>query len=172
MSFEQQKAFDIIVADVQPFSEEIQMLIDKRVSGYKPDTASVTIGAQVFQQNCSACHQIRNEGGNIGPQLDGIGNWGLQALTEKILDPNRNISKAFINYSIELNDGGVKQGLFRRDEGEIKVFADNTGQEFSIPTADIKSQEAVSLTLMPDNFSLVISEENYNHLMSYLLGQN
>ncbi len=172
MSFEQQKAFDIIVADVQPFSEEIQMLIDKRVKGYKPDTASVTIGAQVFQQNCSACHQIRNEGGNIGPQLDGIGNWGLQALTEKTLDPNRNISKAFINYSIELNDGGVKQGLFRRDEGEIKVFADNTGQEFSIPTADIKSQEAVSFTLMPDNFSQVISEEDYYHLMSYLLGQN
>jgi putative heme-binding domain-containing protein len=172
MSIEQQKEFEKIVADVQPFSEEIQMLIDKRVSGYEPDTASLTNGAQIFQQNCSACHQIRNEGGNIGPQLDGIGNWGLQALTEKTLDPNRNISKAFINYSIELNDGGIRQGLFRRDEGEIKVFADNTGQEFSIPAEDIKFQKAVSFTLMPDNFSQVISEEDYYHLMSYLLSQN
>ncbi|TDI67157.1 MAG: c-type cytochrome [Bacteroidetes bacterium] len=172
MSSDQQLAFEKITADIQPFSEEIQMLINKRVKGYDPDTASVTKGAQIFLQNCSPCHQIRNEGGNIGPQLDGIGNWGLQALTEKTMDPNRNISKAFINYSIKLNDGGVRQGLFRRDEGEIKVFADNTGQEFSIPTAEIKSQEAVSFTLMPDNFSQVISEEDYYHLMSYLLGQN
>ncbi len=172
MSFEQKKAFERIVADVLPFSEEIQMLIDKRVSGYKQKATSLIDGAKIFQQNCSACHQIRNEGGNIGPQLDGIGNWGLQALTEKTLDPNRNISKAFINYSIELNDGGVRQGLYRRDEGGIKVFADNAGQEFSIPTMDIKSQKVVSFTLMPDNFSQVISEQEYYHLMSYLLSQN
>jgi putative heme-binding domain-containing protein len=172
MSFDQQQAFESIVADVQPFSEEIQMLINKRVSGYEQHTASVTKGAQIFLQNCSPCHQIRTKGGNIGPQLDGIGNWGLQALSEKTLDPNRNISKAFINYSIELNDGGIRQGLFRRDEGEIKVFADNTGQEFSILAGDIKSQKAVSFTLMPDNFSQVISVEDYYHLMRYLLDQN
>jgi len=172
MSFEQQKVFERIVADVQPFSEEIQMLIDKRVSGYEPDAASLTNGAQIFQQNCSACHQIENEGGNIGPQLDAIGTRGIQSITEKILDPNRNISKSFINYSIELKAGTVKQGLFRRDEGKVRVFANAAGQEFSIPIDDIVSQRALQFTLMPDNFSQIISEEDYYHLMSYLIDQN
>jgi len=51
-----------------------------------------------------------------------------RGLVEKILDPNRNISKAFQNYTIKLKDGTVKSGLFRRDEGQSKVFADITGK--------------------------------------------
>jgi putative heme-binding domain-containing protein len=104
--------------------------------------------------------------------LDGIGNWGLQALTEKVLDPNRNISQAFVNYSITLEDGSVKQGLFRRDEGSSRVFADLAGQEFSIPAAQIVKQSALPFTLMPDNFYTTISESDYYHLMEYLLDQN
>ena len=112
------------------------------------------------------------QGGNIGPQLDGIGNWGLQSLSEKILDPNRNISKAFVTYKIALNDGRVAQGLFRREEGKVKVFADISGNEFSYSSDEIKSMNALPFTLMPDNFSNVISEGDYYHLMSYLLSQN
>ena len=167
----QASRYNELTENLQPFSEEIQTLIDQRIKNFDPDKASVETGAQVFQQNCAICHQIEGQGGNIGPQLKGIGNWGIQALSEKILDPNRNISKAFINYRVELKDGKIRQGLFRRDEGKVRVFADAAGQEFTIPISEIKSQTAVPYTLMPDNFSVVITEENYNHLMKYLLNQ-
>ena len=167
----QASRYNELTENLQPFSEEIQTLIDQRIKNFDPDKASVETGAQVFQQNCAICHQIEGQGGNIGPQLKGIGNWGIQALSEKILDPNRNISKAFINYRVELKDGKIRQGLFRRDEGKVRVFADAAGQEFTIPISEIKNQTAVPYTLMPDNFSVVITEENYNHLMKYLLNQ-
>ncbi len=60
----------------------------------------------------------------IGPQLDGIGNWGATALTEKIINPNQNISEAFRNYTIKLKSGKVITGLYRREEGQVIVFAD------------------------------------------------
>jgi len=29
-------------------------------------------GEQLYKQTCAACHRLKNEGGNIGPNLDGV----------------------------------------------------------------------------------------------------
>ena len=144
-------------------------MISDRVSAFNAGDYSVNLGSVMFNRFCSSCHQIGNIGGNIGPQLDGIGNWGVTALTEKILDPNRNISSAFINYIIQLEDGTIKQGLFRRDEGQTKVFADAVGGEFSISSDQIRKMERSPYTLMPDHFSTIIAEKDFFDLLAYLL---
>ncbi|MBV6641930.1 MAG: c-type cytochrome [Cyclobacteriaceae bacterium] len=172
MNKSQRETLAALTQNLTPFSEEVQKQVEDRIRNFSTQDVSVSVGKNVFQQNCAICHQIGGQGGNIGPQLDGIGNWGLQSLSEKILDPNRNISKAFVNYKIELKDGRIAQGLFRREEGKVKVFADISGNEFSYSSDEIKSMNALPFTLMPDNFSTVISEGDYYHLMSYLLSQN
>jgi putative heme-binding domain-containing protein len=101
--------------------------------------------------------------------LDGVGKWGPRALAEKVLDPNRNVSEAFRNYTITLKDGKVLSGLFRREEGEVIVFADITGKEFSVSKNDIAEQRISKYTLMPDHFGQVLSQENFNALVKYLL---
>ncbi|MEO6219234.1 MAG: PVC-type heme-binding CxxCH protein, partial [Ginsengibacter sp.] len=75
--------------------DERKKLIADRLKSFDSTSVTATNGRQVFSQNCSMCHQIKGEGGMIGPQLDGIGNWGQKALTEKILNPNGNIAQAF-----------------------------------------------------------------------------
>ncbi|MDQ3534007.1 MAG: c-type cytochrome, partial [Bacteroidota bacterium] len=126
-------------------------------------------GREVFVQNCSSCHKIGSEGGSIGPQLDGIGKWGPHALAEKVLDPNRNISENFRTYTIKLKDGKVITGLYRRDEGEVKIFADISGKEFSVPKNQIEEQKASKYTLMPDHFGEVLKGQEFNNLLAYLL---
>ena len=115
------------------------------------------------------CHQIKSEGGLVGPQLDGIGNWGVKALTEKILDPNRNISQAFRTYNITLKNGKQLSGLFRRMEGEVMVYADPSGKEFSVAKNDIKDNKPSQYTLMPDQFRNTINEEDFYALIKYLV---
>ncbi len=171
MSKKQMAKFEEISASVKPLDEETQELIDERLANFNPAEASIEKGEQVFVQQCAPCHQIRGEGGNIGPQLDGIGSWGAQALTEKILDPNRNISKAFINYTITMKDGNVRTGLFRREEGQLFVFANAAGQEFSVPKSEVAERKPVPYTLMPDHFGEVIPENDYYALLGYLLNQ-
>jgi putative heme-binding domain-containing protein len=127
------------------------------------------MGKAIFDQNCSMCHQVDKKGGLIGPQLDGIGNWGREVLTTKILDPNRNISENFRNYNITLKDGKTVSGLYRREEGQTLVLASPSGEEFSINKQDIKEKVASKYTLMPDNFSSEIAKENFDALMVYLL---
>jgi putative heme-binding domain-containing protein len=171
MDNQQKVAYNKITHDLVPFSVDNQRLIRERLSGYQSANKSMASGATVFDQQCASCHQIGGKGGNIGPQLDGIGNRGVAALTEKILDPNRSISKSFVNYSLTLNDGTIKQGLFRREEGNLRVFADISGAEFSISVDEIDQQTALPFTLMPDNFSSTISESDYYHLLYYLSEQ-
>lgn len=170
-SKQQQKEFEALTAYLGPISQEKQATIEKRLATFEAldrKTLSLDAGALVFEQNCGACHKLGGQLG-IGPQLDGIGKTGARGLIEKILDPNRNISQAFRNYTIKLKDGTVKSGLFRRDEGATKVFADLGGKEFTVATKEIAEQTLSKFTLMPDTFESTISENDFNLLVNYLL---
>ncbi|MBP9926419.1 MAG: HEAT repeat domain-containing protein [Cyclobacteriaceae bacterium] len=167
----QQKEYESLIANIDPISDERQALIEKRLAAFKltkSTTIQVDSGAQVFGKNCGICHRRLVDSG-IGPQLHGIGKRGAEALAEKILDPNRNISEAFRNYTIKLKDGKVLTGLFRREQGEVIVFGDLTGKEFSIPKKDIAEQTASRYTIMPDHFGTTLSQKEFNVLLTYLL---
>jgi putative heme-binding domain-containing protein len=168
----QKAEYNAITATLEPINRERQTLIATRILAFTTtptETISVDSGEMVFKQNCAACHAIGGEGGSIGPQLDGVGKWGFRALAEKIIDPNRNVSEAFRTYTITTRDGKVMSGLFRREEGEVIVFADITGKEFSVPKNNIAEQKPAKYTLMPDHFGQVLSQEEFNKLLKYLL---
>lgn len=166
----QRAEYNELTSGMESMLEERQKLIEARLARFDPKP-NVEIGKAVFINACSVCHQIEGQGGIIGPQLDGIGNWGRRALAEKMLDPNRNISQAFKTYTLTLNDGKLLIGLFRRNEGELEVFANNSGQEFTVSKNDIKEKKVSQYTLMPDNFGESITEEDFDALLGYLLTQ-
>jgi putative heme-binding domain-containing protein len=174
ISPKQKQEFTALTDKLEPVSTERQILIDTRLISFNAQSKPVSVdsGKMVFTKNCSMCHSIEHQGGAIGPQLDGVGKWGPRALAEKILDPNRNISGAFRNYTVTLKDGKVMSGLFRRDEGEVTVFADITGKEFSVPKAEIAEQKMSPYTLMPDSFGSVLSQDDFNALLTYLLNRD
>lgn len=166
-----QQEFERLTANLEPVSKEKEMLLFNRLENFRLNRESLSVdsGQVLFAQHCSACHQVAGAGGKIGPQLDGVGKWGAHALAEKILDPNRNISEAFRTYTIKLTDGKIMTGLYRRDEGEVIIFADISGKEFSVAKKDIAEQKASKYTLMPDHFGNVLSENEFNNLIAYLL---
>lgn len=152
-------------------AENRKETIMARLANYDPSSVNIDSGRQVFRRNCSMCHTLENAGGQIGPQLSGIGTWGPVALTQKILDPNSSISEAFRTYNITLNNGKTLSGLFRRNEGAVEVFADFSGQEFSVPKSDMKEKIPSKYTLMPDNFRNTIAKKDFDALLKYLLSQ-
>ncbi|PSR55469.1 dehydrogenase [Adhaeribacter arboris] len=165
----QHQDYEELTAGILPVSEERQKLIQERLATFSSKGKTVSMGNAVFTKNCSMCHQIDKKGGLIGPQLDGVGNWGKEALATKILDPNRNISEAFRTYTITLKNGKTVSGLYRRDEGQLLVLADRSGQEFTIAQQDIQEKTASPYTLMPDHFNSTIPKEEFDALLVYLL---
>ena len=171
MSESQREKYDRLTKDVRRPDVELSDLIRQRSRAMVDARPSLVEGKSLFTMHCATCHQIAGEGSLIGPQLDGIGTWGRLALTEKIYAPNRNISKAFVNYDIDLKDGQSTQGLLLRDEDENMVFANIAGQEFSLLKDDIVERSESPYTLMPDNFKEIFTEEEYEDLIAFLLEQ-
>lgn len=168
ISSEQMKVYEKLTANLTPISEEREKLIASRLADFDPNNSQVD-GGHIYESNCSMCHQIDKKGGLIGPQLDGVGNWGKTALATKILDPNRNISENFRTYNISLKNGQTVSGLFRREEGQSVVLANQVGEEFAVSRQEIKEMVPSKYTLMPDNFHTSLSKEEFDGLLVYLL---
>src|SRR5205814_7507156 len=151
-----------LTANLPRASEERQKLIDERRAALNPAEASPSQGAQVFKQFCAACHSLEGQGALIGPQLDGVGGRGADRLIEDILDPNRNVDRAFRTTLLVLKDGDVQTGLFRREEGEMLVLADAAGKELSVPKSNLKERRESETSLMPDNLAEIISTDDFN----------
>jgi putative heme-binding domain-containing protein len=160
-----------LTANLPAASEERQKLIDERHSAFNLAETSVIQGEQVFKQHCAICHLLDGQGALIGPQLDGVGGRGANRLMEDILDPSRNVDRAFRTSLLILKDGDVQTGLFRREEGEMLILADATGKENSVPKKDVQEKRESETSLMPDNFSEAISIDDFNNLIAYLLSK-
>jgi putative heme-binding domain-containing protein len=158
-----------LTRNLTPLNEQVQKIIEQRSAAFRPASASARRGALVFEKNCAACHQLDGRGAVVGPQLDGLGARGAERIMEDILDPNRNVDAAFRSTMFILHDDDVVSGLFRREEGELVIYAESTGKELSVPRKKIKERRPSELSLMPDNFADTIPANDFNDLIAFLL---
>src|SRR5262249_17624363 len=140
-----------ITSKLPPPDVILDPLITDRRRNFVQAKTNLTRGQAVFEKHCIACHKIADKGALIGPQLDGIGNRGLDRLLEDVLDPNRNVDVAFRTTTLRLSDGRVISGLVRREEGNQVILADPQGKEFPVAKSDIEEQQKTPLSLMPAN---------------------
>ena len=149
-------------------SAELQKLMDERRAGFAGAEVSVERGRVVFDKTCIVCHQLDGKGAVVGPQLEGVGNRGVERIIEDILDPSRNIDPAFRPSLVTLKDETSITGLLRREEGEVLVFADSTGKEITVPKKEIVERHGSQLSLMPSNFGEVLTAGEFYDLLAFL----
>ncbi len=160
-----------LVKNLPPADAQLQKQIEAKRTAFNAAQASVTRGAEVYTKACAVCHQLAGQGALVGPQLDGIGGRGLERLLEDILDPNRNVDKAFRTTVFVLKDGETASGLMRREEGGAFIYALANGQEARVPKADVKDRRETETSLMPANFIEALSPAELNDLLAFLLGK-
>ena len=70
-------------------------------------------------------------------------------------------------------DGVPLSGLVVREEGKIIVIVDNTGKEQRVASDDIEpnTRKIAPISPMPANVRDAVSEEDFYHLLGYLLDQ-
>lgn len=160
-----------LTAKLPPANAELDKLIADRRTAFASGKGDISKGAQVFQTNCAVCHRLGTVGNLVGPQLDGVGSRGADRIIEDVLDPNRNVDRAFRLSLITLKDGTVASGLIRREEGMQLVLADFTGKETTVPLAQITKREESETSLMPPAFGQIIPVGDFNDLIAFLVSQ-
>lgn len=152
---------------LQPLDAKVQKLIDERRAGFAAGDAAK--GQAIYANNCAVCHTIENVGGKVGPQLDGIGNRGLEKLIEDVIDPNRNVDPNFYLSTFTLKDGTIIDGLVRREDEKSVVVVDALAKETVVEKGSLKTRKEHRRTMMPENFHETVSPADFNNLMTYLL---
>jgi len=117
--------------------KQLDTLIASRVAAFAKAKPDREVGSNVFKMNCAACHQIKGEGGLIGPQLDGIGARGVERLCEDILDPNRNVDAHFHLHTLTLKNGTVMSGFLKGEAGQVLILADAAGVEHRVAKPEL-----------------------------------
>jgi putative heme-binding domain-containing protein len=151
--------------------ERLQALMTQRRDGFVKAKTDVALGKMVFTKHCANCHQLGGEGAKVGPQLDGVGNRGLERVLEDVLDPNRNVDQAFRLTTILTKKGKIVEGLVLREEGAVIVLADAQGKEVRVAGDDVEKRSVSQQSPMPANLSDQIPEAEFYHLIAYLLAQ-
>jgi putative heme-binding domain-containing protein len=160
-----------LTKNLPSIDQKMAELMGKRRTGFAKAKADPKLGAVVFKTNCAICHQIGGEGSKIAPQLDGIGVRGLDRLLEDILDPSRNVDQALRSTTLLLKNEKSVSGLLLKEEGELIVMADAQGKEVRVPKADVDEKRTSLLSPMPANLPETVKEEDFYHLMAFLLQQ-
>jgi putative heme-binding domain-containing protein len=162
---------EALTRNLPPANDARSALLKERIERFPQSRGSVAAGGKIFQAACAACHQLSGQGGLVGPQLDGIGNRGLERLVEDVLDPDANVDHAFRVTLFTLKDGETVAGLFRREEGAQLIYADASGRELPLARSQIEERRETPRSLMPDNFNEALTPEQFDDLMAFLLSQ-
>ena len=160
-----------LTTDLPPANESTAKLIAARLKFFGEKGGDVRRGAEVFKTVCAVCHAKGGQGGNIGPQLDGLAARGAGRLVEDLLDPNRNVDVAFRYSIVKLKNGQTMLGLKRREVGQTILFADLTGKETSVPKTAITSLTPTVRSLMPEGFAAALPEKDFAALLAFLLAK-
>lgn len=133
--------------------------------------SSTEHGQQVFTRVCAACHRIRGQGHQAGPDLSDVRNRSKDALLYDILDPNSKVEPRFTAYSILTLDGALFTGLIESETSEAVVLKMAEGKTKTIGRAEIDQMKANDVSLMPEGIEKDITPQQMADLLAYLKGR-
>jgi putative heme-binding domain-containing protein len=149
----------------------------KRVSGETYSIGAIlkmepnkTTGAAVFDKNCSSCHQVKNSGVDIGPELTMINKkFDRESLLDAIINPSGGVVFGYEAWTINTKEGESFFGFLVADGEKTIVIKDLTGVRHTITTDRITSRKKQEKSLMPEPSALAMSEQDLADLSEYLM---
>jgi putative membrane-bound dehydrogenase-like protein len=166
------QAVEKLLASRELVSEDQQA----RLAAYdaRPMRGDLERGRELFfgaKASCSACHRIEARGAAIGPDLTHIGAIRTRRdLGESILYPSLSLARGYDHLvSLTTKDGIAHTGLVERESSELLQLRNAQRELIRIERAEIEEQTASRVSIMPQGFDELLSDEELDDLVAYLL---
>jgi putative heme-binding domain-containing protein len=161
----------LLAASLPAEDESISQLLTTRRAELADGGGSLEAGQELFRKNCQTCHQLAGQGKQVGPNLDGIGNRGLDRLLEDVLAPNRNVDVAFRATTIVTGQGLAISGLLKElPDGRLSI-TDSQARETRLAASDVDERVTSTASPMPANFGETLTAGQLRDLCRFLLAQ-
>lgn len=121
---------------------------------------------------CLKCHRMGDQGGQIGPNLTGVGDrYSRIHLIESILEPSRAIAPSYETISVELSSGQVASGVRVSEDTATLILGDDKGERREILKSDIEHRNTQRRSTMPDGLEKRFTDREFLDLLAYLVSQ-
>jgi quinoprotein glucose dehydrogenase len=149
---------------------------DDSIAGYRESLfgGNARAGREIFLNKtevaCLRCHKVRGEGGEVGPDLTGIGaKQTREYLLESIVDPNKQIAKGFETVVLALKDGTNVSGVLKEENAqEIRLITPEAAY-ITLAKKDVEARET-GKSAMPEDAIKHLSKRELRDLVEFLAG--
>ncbi|HTU24869.1 MAG TPA: PVC-type heme-binding CxxCH protein, partial [Pirellulales bacterium] len=119
--------------------------------------------------NCTACHKVAGQGGDIGPDLSVVGaGLPLPLIIESLLWPNRQVKEGYAATRVVTSDGQILVGYKLKDTPEeVQLREIATREVRRIAREDIEEMAGVG-SVMPAGLTVGMTSEEVRDLVRYL----
>ncbi len=129
-------------------------------------------GRKIYADNaavyCVRCHKVNGNGGEVGPELSGIGKkHPREYLLESIVAPNQAIAQGFESVVVATNNGQIVAGVFKSEDGQTLKLMTAEAKLIEIPKSDIDERKRGE-SAMPADLHKKLSHAEIRDLVEFL----
>ncbi len=131
-----------------------------------------TSGRKIFFErvdaSCLRCHKIGWEGGDVGPNLTGIGKkQPREYLLESIVFPNAKIAPGFESVTLTMKNGATHAGAVKQETADWLELNSPEDGFLQLAKKDIAERQR-GLSGMPEGFGQTLSKRDLRDLVEFL----
>jgi putative heme-binding domain-containing protein len=126
------------------------------------------VRGKVVAAICQSCHLMGATGGNIGPNLSGVGAMGTEAILRNILQPNAAMENGYRIFRVELKNGDILDALFVSKDKDAVIVRLPGAEDRRIAKAEIRSSKYLRRSLMPEGLLDGLPPQDVSDLFAFL----
>jgi putative membrane-bound dehydrogenase-like protein len=130
-------------------------------------TGDAARGHALYANVCSACHRLKGEGQEIGPDLGTVAAKPTEQLVEAILDPNRAVEARYTTQTITTKQGREVTGLVMEETANSLTVRIATGNEV-ILRSDIAKRTGTSKSLMMEGLETLLTPQHVADVIAWM----
>lgn len=179
ITFLQNQGGEVDIAGIKLPKEILEAQTKRITDVWKPYiSGDIAEGERLFfdaksKAGCTKCHTVKGKGGSVGPDLTTIaGTRRPEFIIDSILNPNLEIASGFEQYLVVTHDGQYLTGIIKReDDTMLEMVVDEEGKPVNkvIQKSEIEAKEAQKTSMMPGNFSQLLTIKEFHDILGYLI---
>jgi len=119
---------------------------------------------------CIKCHTVGKQGGHVGPELTHVAaTRDARYIAESILEPSKVIASGFESYLVVTKHMQFIAGMKRKETRDYVEIMDKQGKLHHIAKSDIRRMAAQKTSTMPGNFRDVLTVDEFQNILAFVL---